>query len=384
MKKKEIISNESGSIIVFVVVCLTAIVLLVGFVVDFGRITIVREQLKNAAESSAITAVLTLRKGCPDNAKINAQNLNYAQNKVEGLELKIEVTDIDIGRYSSLPTPTFSDPPPRPDGTPTPANAAVVTARMDPSSSLGQFKPYFFVDMFDMTAVAKAMFTPMDIMIVQDTSGSMGAAVVGGGTRITQAQAALNFMVNLLDPNGPLPCGRDNDYQVGMVGFNGTNNGTQLLAPLSSLIDDPVTGLGATFLRGQIAILNTLVGGNTPTNAGINLAVTALTTPPARPNYPRAIFLFSDGQPNNSNAATTAANNTWNNGIFLYTIYTGNNITTADQNAITANQNLSRPLSNSGGNTGPPFIGRYTFMANNFPTLRTVINDIIKPKITSW
>ena len=84
MTAKEFLNNQKGSIIVFVVVSIIALMAIVGFVIDFGRFTVAREQLKNAAESSAITAVLTLRKGCPSvDASRNARNLGHAGNRVD-------------------------------------------------------------------------------------------------------------------------------------------------------------------------------------------------------------------------------------------------------------------------------------------------------------
>lgn len=119
----------------------------------------------------------------------------------------------------------------------------------------------------------------VDVMHVVDSSGSMAQPLVGGGaTKIAIEKDALVFFNNLMRP--------DLGDQLGLVKFQGNNNGVQMLSPLTS-------DMG--FLNGQIQSLNAT--GLTPWGMAVLKGTDALYGAGRNVDNKPVLIIASDGAP---------------------------------------------------------------------------------------
>ena len=136
--------------------------------------------------------------------------------------------------------------------------------------------------------------TGLDLMLVIDTSGSMG------GSRIAAAKAAAIGLINVLP---------DNTTQVGIVAYNTSANTVELLQDL-------------TFNRTDlIAAVNSLgLAGVTATGSGIQAATAELTSVRAITGHAKMQVVISDGAWNYGVNPVTAATQAAAAGITVHTV----------------------------------------------------------------
>ncbi|MBI5789002.1 MAG: VWA domain-containing protein [Candidatus Schekmanbacteria bacterium] len=389
---KGILKNRRGAILVFVIISMLALIGLAGLVIDVGQMYVAYNELKIAADAASLAGARALRAGCNVNDTTH-QVLEYAgYNQVHGVPVTLwtgsalmpngeTARDIQIGTYDAAHVPPFVV---FPDIHPTlPYNAVMVTARKSEFFPDGSGNPTGAMETFlikalglgatgvdlnhiDLYASSRVKYEQMDIVIVQDLSGSMlwqDVTPIGGGPAIRRVDAARSALLNLVDSLQP-NCGGDNGYQIGFVTFAGNSAIVRyILSPLAPL-NTNFDVLHST-IENIVTPVNT--GGGTPTDQGINAAVNELMAH-ARTNN-RAIFLFTDGQPNSFSNTNNAADNAYAQGISIYTIYTG----PAGGAGQTQNAQIARPQD-----------GQHAFAANDQATLNAVIQGLIAIRLTSW
>ena len=131
---------------------------------------------------------------------------------------------------------------------------------------------------------------PVDIMLVLDRSGSMGAS---GGTPLNNLKAAANKLVDLIeDTNASLPPSVTEFSRVGVVSFAGSASLDQALTTDLNDVRTAIDGLSAS---GQTAI-----------GDGINLAQVQLAG--SEPLRPKVMVVVTDGVNNAGANPVTAAN----------------------------------------------------------------------------
>lgn len=150
-----------GAILVLVTAVLILIFAFTAFTIDTGYMTLVKAELQNAADASALAAARELNEG--QVAVENAAIAVAGSNRAAGAPVAMTQSDVEMGLYNVLTgafTPGAGN-----------ANAVRVTARV-------KDEPFFFAPVinhqnFDMSAKAISMLNPRDIVFVVDLSGSM-------------------------------------------------------------------------------------------------------------------------------------------------------------------------------------------------------------------
>lgn len=136
--------------------------------------------------------------------------------------------------------------------------------------------------------------TGLDLMLVIDTSGSMG------GSNITAAKNASVALINSLPTD---------TTQLGIVIFNSSASTYRVLQDLTT---------NKTALINAVNALST--GGMTAMGDGINAATAELLSTRAIAGHAKMQVVLSDGYPNVGANPYTAATNAWNNGITVNTV----------------------------------------------------------------
>jgi len=150
-----------GVIIVIAAILLIVIFAFVAFTVDVGYMNIVKSELQNAADSSALAGAYDLPNG--QSAAITAAQTIASENDAAGNPVSLDSSDVEFGVFD-FTLKSFST-----GGSY--ANAVRVTTRVNDQKFF--FAPVLGTDDFDMSASAIGMLNPRDIVFVVDTSGSM-------------------------------------------------------------------------------------------------------------------------------------------------------------------------------------------------------------------
>ena len=287
-----------------VLLCVTMIVLaaFVAFIVDVGRMYLIRSQLQTAVDAGALAATLQLKTDQDDIwAAVDAAEQFVQHNRVGSLvTIPTDAISVDVGNWDAE-SKTFSVF----GGAP---NAVRVTGNVID-------EPLFFagligVDMFSVprTAVANGGGGVMDIMMALDLSGSMGSQ-----GRIQALHAAAPEFVAVIEDEGDsdriavMGYGAElNSYDPVAKGHSGTVylDTPSILYPNNSdwaaVLESGLTNDLAS-IRNHVVNAATLqankYNGWTPTGAAIRDSAHYLDQN-ARSGAEKFIVLMSDGHAN--------------------------------------------------------------------------------------
>ena len=158
--------------------------------------------------------------------------------------------------------------------------------------------------------------TGLDLMLVIDTSGSMGS-YTDPNSKISQAKNAAVALLNNLP---------DNTTQVGIITFDDGANTYRVLQDLTSNKTDLINAVNAL----------TAPGPATAIGDGINAATAQLIGPNAIAGHAKMQVVLSDGQNNSGANPVTAASNAAAQGITVHTVGVPGHNTTQMSNIATA------------------------------------------------
>lgn len=253
--------SEHGQILILAAFALVALTAMVGLAIDSGRGYGVKAKLNTAVDAAAIAGARALAGGDSDearidNAKTAAQNY-YAANFPANY----------LGASRSLPA---VDAVHSPDGywTVSVSGGAIMPATF--LKVLGQGD-------INVAAASQARRRDLDLILVLDTSGSIGADM----TALKNAAIAFASKFNA-GPNGD---------RVGLVSF--ASGGVVDVA----IVKDGSRGFNRTQITNKINALGS--AGSTASAEGLRLALNEINgIPVASRSSLRVIVFFSDGAPN--------------------------------------------------------------------------------------
>ena len=188
-------TDESGQALVLALVCMVALLALVGFVVDVGHAYLVQRQLQSGVDAAALAGAQQL----PDStlATTAAQQLGpggtNAPDSVDNSNTTVVMKCVQSAPGCSSTFNTY--------------NAVQVTS----SSQVGTFFAKLVgVDSFTVHATATACSPcsakPLDVMVVLDRTGSMCQRSDGSDdhpacTDMANAKAGIQTFLGFMDPN---------------------------------------------------------------------------------------------------------------------------------------------------------------------------------------
>jgi len=261
--------SQRGQIAVLVGILMIVLIGFAGLAVDSGRAFGVKAKLNGAVDAAGIAAARALAQGATDDARIAAAqdaassyySANFPSNYL-GAELSppgvsvVHNSDgywqVDVSGSATMPVSLMS--------------------------VLG------FTDL-SVTATGQTIRRDLDIILVLDTSGSLGPPTSSSSTLPTLKSAAINYFVNMFNAGS-------NGDRVGLVSFAS-----------GAVVDVPIVKNGSRgFNRTQVvnAINALTVTGSTASAEGMRVAVNEINSVPAlNRSSLRMIVFFSDGAPNN-------------------------------------------------------------------------------------
>src|SRR6185437_8179429 len=90
-------SRRKGSVIVYVVVIMTAVLGITTFAVDYGRMQLCKTQLRQAADAAALYAVT----GLADSTYVNKAQSAASDNTCDGSAISLTSSDVVAGTWSN-------------------------------------------------------------------------------------------------------------------------------------------------------------------------------------------------------------------------------------------------------------------------------------------
>lgn len=264
-----------GQVVIIVAIGLIVIIGMVGLAIDSGRGYGVKAKLSAAVDAAAIAATRGLTVGATDAERLaNAQTA--AQNFFHG-----NFPDNYLG---AMPTSLSTNAVHEDDG----YWRVNVSATADMPTT---FMRVIGQNMLTVAADSEAIRRDVDVMLVMDTSGSLGPPTSPGNTLPKLKQCAKNSFVS------KFISGAGGD-RLGLVSFA---SGAVLDVPINK---DSTRGFNKGQMNGAIDSLT--VTGSTASAEGMRIALNEINAIPASNRSSlRAIVFFSDGAPNGVPATFT-------------------------------------------------------------------------------
>jgi len=240
------ISDQRGAILVFVAVSLVGILGFSGLAIDLGRGYVTKIRLSRAVDAAAIEAASNIRLG-----QTKAEETGRALAALNGIVDGVDGVSLSL----SFDTNLFGE--------------TTVTVRASQSMTT-TFAKVLGQDKLDLSTEAVAAVPPVDMILVLDQSGSLGAQGVWDAL-----QTAANQFVTHFD---------DSLDQIGLVHY-------QVRAEDAFEID----GLFTTSITN--AIDNMSSAGDTNTGEGLRLARRQMKSKVVRERSAKVVVFFTDGRP---------------------------------------------------------------------------------------
>ena len=334
-----------GATLVLIALLMVAIVGMVAFSIEVGRMYLVRSQLQSAVDAGALAASLRLSQDPDDVDAAKAAAEDFVQlNRVGWLvTVPDDAIAIEAGTWDADAKAFVADP--------ASPNAVRVFARQ--SGEPLMFAQVFGHSSFSVpqSAIASGSGSIADIMMVLDLSSSMKSQ-----GRIEALQSAAPEFVNIIR-------GASTDNHIGVMGYGAVRgsydpakrgdsgklyssspdslfpSGDDYVAVVEGDVSGDFDGLNSNVLTGD----NLTAGkynGWTPTGAAIRDAAHYLTSNSnTRPDVRKVMVLMSDGHANKPNGdgpgyALKMAKYASQNDIQIHTISLGNSADTDLMKAI--------------------------------------------------
>ncbi len=360
--------RQRGQVLILVGLTLIVLIGVVGLAIDSGRAYGVRARLNAAVDAASIAAARALASGADDAARIaNARaaavrffNLNYP-------------ADFLASTPSAPTTSAVREPSGR--------WRVSVSATADMPTTFMRVLGHTNVD---VGAVGEAIRRDLDVVLVMDTSGSLGPPTSPSSVFPTLKAAAINGFINKFS------AGAGGD-RVGIVSFS---SGAALDVAINR---DAIRGFDRTVVNAAINGLP--LGGATASAEGMRKGLDELNAvPTALRSSLRVILFFSDGAPNLVSGTfprSTGAPNPITGNLYSETSGAGNNPSypnsayrmwrdnarndaynpgDPDNNGTTIANIESLPINGNGGIPLASFDGRRTLSGSPYQNTRCNVN----------
>ncbi len=242
----KVIRNEKGAVLAFTAVSLIAIFGMAGLAIDGARAYVTRAQLSRAVDAAALGGARSLRLG-----------QTVAEQRIRSLAAANGVNPADPAVSLSYDFQTNEDGE---------STVTVQASRVMPTT----FMRVLGRDQVDVGSQAVAAVPPLDIVLVLDTSGSLGHQHAWDDLQ-RASKDFLDYFDESID-------------QMGLVSF-------QIRGADRHLIDQPFK----TVIRRSID--NMRSDGDTNTGEGFRLAKEQFDRAPIRDSSTLVIVFFTDGRP---------------------------------------------------------------------------------------
>lgn len=260
--------HQHGQVLILVGLSLIVLIGAVGLAIDSGRAYGVKARLNAAVDAAAIAAARALATGVDDTQRIT--NARAAATRFFDM-------NYPTGFLGSTPS--------------APSIAAVheATGYWRVSVSASAQMPTTFMRVLNNTNVTvasagEAIRRDLDVVLVMDTSGSLGPPTSPSSTFPTLKNAAINEFINKFASG-------NNGDRVGLVSFS---SGAVVDVPINKTA---ARGFSRTTVNNAISALP--LGGATASAEGMRKALSELNGVPADVRSSlRVILFFSDGAPN--------------------------------------------------------------------------------------
>ena len=273
MENKRFAARQRGQIIIMVALTMTVLIGIAGLSIDTGRAYGVKARLNAAVDAAAIAGARALVTGADDGTRVSnasaAATRFFHANYPDGFQMST-VTEPVITAVRDAAT-----------------NAWTVTVSSQANMPT-TFMQVLGQDHATVAATGQTIRRDVDVLMVLDTSGSLGPPTSPATTFPTLQDAALTGFVNKFIP-GP---GGD---RLGLVAFaSGAVTGPAI---------DKTASRGFNKTNVTTAINALSVGGSTAGVEGMRQAWNELNAVPPGVRSPlRVILYFSDGAPNDVGA----------------------------------------------------------------------------------
>ena len=252
-------ARRSGGIAVLLTgVMITGAMMAIGLAIDVGMMYAVKTKLSAAADAAALAGTRALgRAGSGGPTGQSAATTYFNANIPQGYMLATNISATPTGPISS---------------------GSVQTMKVDAQADLPLLFSRFWQNTQTIKVSATASRQDVNLMMVLDRSGSMGAVGTVGSPCYEMVQAAQDFTKQFVD-------GRD---ALGLIVFGGSWNDSY---PPSTTFKS-----GGTTINSKIASIS--CGGNTGSAQAIYQAYQKLKAFPGAAGALNVIVFFTDGQPN--------------------------------------------------------------------------------------
>lgn len=289
---KVLLKKSKGQVLVLVAVSLIVLLALTALAIDVGIAYTVKSKLNSAVDGAAIAAGRGVKRG----SSVSERKANGRDAALRFFAANFPANFMGSSLISGTPTIEIPDP---------------VNGLWTISVNGRARAPIFFAravgwPSLTVKALAETTVRELDMIIVLDSSGSLGPPTSSSSTFPTLKQAAINFINRFSDGNG--------GDRIGIVAFASgaaTTSGDGYVA----INTDATRGFNKSAV---IAAINALtVGGSTASGESMRKAKAELDTVPAQYRSSlRVIVFFSDGAPNDvAGSFSSGANN------FIGTLY---------------------------------------------------------------
>ena len=269
--------NQKGTFIILGALLVGFLFTVLGLMTDMAWVYSSRTQLRNAADALAVVGAKSLIQNNLSTATTTVLT-DAGLFKVGEKYLTLASTDVRLGTYNT-DTGVFTE-------TSVKADTIEVTARrtaVSPSGALPLFfSPIFGNKTLELTMKAYSSISTLDLILINDTSGSMSDDTTTGGWHGTQGLpqpitaakiAAQSFLVNL----------RPNYDMAGFISYCDTSTLKNTLS--------------FNYVSVSSNIASIVANGWTNTGAAIQMAIQEFATH-GRQISAKVIVILSDGQPN--------------------------------------------------------------------------------------
>lgn len=355
--------HQRGQVLILFGLSLIVLIGAVGLAVDSGRAYGVRARLNAAVDAASIAAARALAIGADDAARIS--NAQAAAARFFQLNYPADF----LGSTPSAPTTSA---------------VREASGRWRVSVSATANMPTSFIRVLGRTdvgvaAAGEAIRRDLDVVLVMDTSGSLGPPYSPASTFPTLKSAAINGFIKKFSSGA----GGD---RVGLVSFS---SGAVLDVPINR---DATRGFDSGVIQAAINALP--LGGATASAEGMRRGLDELNTVPvALRSSLRVILFFSDGAPNLvsgtfprssgspnpitgnlysdiSGSGSGAADRMWRDNARNDAYYAGD----ADGSGSTITNISSLPSTGAGGIPLASFDGKRTLTGSPYQNTRCNVN----------
>ena len=295
--------RQDGQVLPLVAIWLVVLLLMAGFVVDFGRVWVAQRQLQSAVDAAALVAGQNL----PDATKAYASAVSYsgaagAKNEVGGFEVTPQAPTVTFMCVSHAPNYAAGSPPTCPTDTssascapagttpPQPTGATTCNAvKVQESATVRTIFAGIVLPSFTVTASASAAARggaarPVNAYVILDNTGSMTSGCASSVTGISRnpsrldcAKAGVRALLQALWPCSP---------SLASCGSTTLNTGGQLGANVASPFDE--VGL----------LVFPAISGNPPTSSALNAEIDCNRSSRFSTTYPVwASYTYNAAQP---------------------------------------------------------------------------------------